>query len=230
MPQQQQRGRRRPVKIVEHEHRASLARHGLDQRRDRLEERKPLRLGVGTRRLSQLRKLGQQPGELGREGTQIGPHPLGPQRARHRAKRLHERLVGHGKPLVAAPIENRAEHAASELGGKPGLADPGLAGQHDGDTVPAPPQLAQPRELRFAAHKRRVGRDLKRGGQYHRLEGRPLGRRRRRRRERLVLRQDRLFELAELRARLDPELLNEDAAGLLVGGQRLSLTAGAVEG
>ena len=79
VPEQFQRRLWRPVQVVEHEQRAPLPRGSLEQRRDGLEEREPLRLGLAARRLSQPGKLGQQPGELGRERTQLGRQPL-PQR------------------------------------------------------------------------------------------------------------------------------------------------------
>jgi hypothetical protein len=47
--------------------------------------------------------------------------------------------------------------------------------------------------------------------------------------ERRVLAKDRALELAELTARFDPELLDERAAGRLIGVERLRLPAGAVE-
>ena len=51
----------------------------------------------------------------------------------------------------------------------------------------------------------------------------------RRRLERRVLDQDRALQLLQGRARLDPELVDEQPARLLVHLQRLRLTAGAVE-
>src|SRR5207244_2582520 len=47
--------------------------------------------------------------------------------------------------------------------------------------------------------------------------------------ERRVLVQDRQLERLERPPRLDAQLLDERAAGLLVGGERLGLTAGTVE-
>ena len=55
----------------------------------------------------------------------------------------------------------------------------------------------------------------------------PLGARRCR--ERLVMVEDRLLERAKLLTRLDPELLVERAADILVGGESVCLTAAAVE-
>ena len=49
-------------------------------------------------------------------------------------------------------------------------------------------------------------------------------------RERPVLLEDRPLEAAQLLARLQPELVDEQAAPLLVGGERVGLAARAVEG
>jgi hypothetical protein len=42
--------------------------------------------------------------------------------------------------------------------------------------------------------------------------------------------ENRLLELLQLTAGLDPELVDQPAASLAVDGKRVSLTAGAVEG
>src|SRR4029079_10452321 len=55
------------------------------------------------------------------------------------------------------------------------------------------------------------------------------GRRRRRRVEPGVLTEDRLLELAQLAAGLDPELVHERAARVLVGAERLGLAPRAVQ-
>ena len=51
----------------------------------------------------------------------------------------------------------------------------------------------------------------------------------RRRRERVVLPEDRLLELAERRARLDPELLVEEGTRVAIRGQRIGLPAAPVQ-
>ena len=60
-------------------------------------------------------------------------------------------------------------------------------------------------------------------------QDRALRSRRLRELERRVLAQDRALQLLQRRARLDPELVDEHAAGGLVGGQRLGLAARPVE-
>ena len=47
--------------------------------------------------------------------------------------------------------------------------------------------------------------------------------------ERGVVGEDRLVEVMELGARLDPELLDEDLAGVAVGLQRVGLAAAAIQ-
>src|SRR5439155_26767109 len=47
--------------------------------------------------------------------------------------------------------------------------------------------------------------------------------------ERRVVAQDRLLEIVQRATRFEPELVNERPAGVLVGGERLGLTAGTVE-
>ena len=68
----------------------------------------------------------------------------------------------------------------------------------------------------------RLGRRLSRWSRLRRLQHRQ--------RERRVLRQDRSLQLPQPLARLDAELLDQLAAGLLVGLQRVGLAVGAIQG
>ena len=112
---------------------------------------------------------------------------------------------------------------ARELGGEPGLADPGGARdeRHPGPTgLGLGPALAQPTELALAPGEQR--------GAALELARQLLGRRRRG--EGGVLGEDLLLEAAQLGPGLDPDLLGQRLARLAVGLQGLGLAPGAVEG
>jgi hypothetical protein len=111
-----------------------------------------------------------------------------------------------------------------ELRSQPGLAHAVGADERDeraraaGGALPA---RAQPAQLAVAADQRRRGLGLELArqlgdGQLD-LEVR-------------VLAQDRLVQLAQRRTRLDPDLLDQGAAGLPVGLERLGLATAAIEG
>src|SRR5207237_10322806 len=107
---------------------------------------------------------------------------------------------------------------AGELEGDPRLADAADPGEGDEADVVAPAELRERRELALPAEeRRRRSRDSL---------GRPPARRCF---ERGVVREDRLLELPERLAGLDPQLVDERAARSLVDGERLGLPARAVQ-
>ena len=105
---------------------------------------------------------------------------------------------------------------------KPRLARPARAGERHESDLGTREEACDGRDLALASHeRRRVGRE--RTG---------LWLRRRRRRGELelgVLAEDALLERAQLGRRLEPELV-EGGASVAVRGERVGLTAGAVEG
>ena len=128
--------------------------------------------------------------------------------------------------LATAGIEDRGAlllDLGREFAHQPCLADPRRPPDHHADNPalarprPAP---AQPVELALASgEQRRAPLEL-----YGQLDGR------RRRLEGRVLGQDLLLQALELGARLDPDLLDQRRARLVVGLERLRLAPGAIEG
>ncbi len=82
-------------------------------------------------------------------------------------------------------------------------------------------------ELALAPHEHGAGRNAQRARE--RAGGWRLQRGGGRRRERGVLREDRALELAQVLARLDPELADQGGAGVAIGLQRIGLTARPVQ-
>ena len=114
-------------------------------------------------------------------------------------------------------------HLDGELRRQPRLAHPGLARyQHQPARTAARPApvLAQPIQLRITTRQQGLGTEL----------GRQLGRFLRRHSQRRVLRQNRPFQLTQPLARLDPQLLDQCPAPVLVGLQRVGLPVAAVQG
>ena len=128
--------------------------------------------------------------------------------------------------LATAGIEDRGAlllDLGREFAHQPCLADPRRPPDHHADNPalarprPAP---AQPVELALASgEQRRAPLELDRqlDGRRRRLEGRVLG-------------EDLLLQALELGARLDPDLLDQRRARLVVGLERLRLAPGAIEG
>ena len=128
--------------------------------------------------------------------------------------------------LATAGIEDRGAlllDLGRELADQPRLADPRRPPDHHADNpaLPRPrPAPAQPVELALApGEQRRSPLEL-----YRQLEGR------RRRQEARVLGEDLLLQALELGARLDPDLLDQRRARLVVGLERLRLAPVAIEG
>src|SRR5205085_2344816 len=118
-------------------------------------------------------------------------------RARDDGRVVDRRELGHPR---AVPELGR--EPPRELDREPRLADAADPGQRDEPDVVAPAELGERRELALAAEERRRRRRDGLGG--------PAARRRV---ERGVVREDRLLELAQRLAGLDPELVDERAAG-----------------
>jgi hypothetical protein len=139
-----------------------------------------------------------------------------------------QRILGGG---CRAPVQDPAAlvvDLAGELGGQPGLPDPPPAGhEHCPALAPsrAGPGGSKPGQLDDPADEGRPG-GLERVGQ---LAGRMrLGRRGRS--QPGVLGEDCRVQPAELRPRVDAQLLDQDRPGPLVGQQRIRLPARAVHG
>ena len=136
------------------------------------------------------------------------------QRRQGRVRRAGTRGVQHGTAV--------AMHLAGQLSRQPRLADSARArDQHkpSGAAMRAPPQLAQPLQLRLAARHRRRGVELGRH-----TDGLGL-----RRRERGVLAQDCLVQPPQLRSRLGADRLDQRGPGLPVGLERVGLPPGAIQ-
>jgi hypothetical protein len=86
------------------------------------------------------------------------------------AQRLDERLVRQQRVLVRAPVEDRAAvgvHLLGEVSRQPGLADTGLADEHDEPRLTRAalkPARAQPHEAGLAADEGAVDRRRRDGG------------------------------------------------------------------
>ena len=215
--QEQQRGCVCGVQVVEADDERARGAGVAQEGRDRLEE--PEAVGLG-RLVDQVGQFGQERRELGPLASELVAERVGVDIAHVGAQRLHPRPVRRrAAGLPAAPDADArpaGPRMVRELVGQAALADPGLAGdEHEppatGDRVVE--RAEQHAELALAADES-AGRG---------------GRRRRGRVELGVLTQDRLLELAQLAAGLDPELVDERAARVLVGAERLGLAPRAVQ-
>ena len=145
--------------------------------------------------------------------------PQGTQGRHCRARRLHRVAERRKERLPACRVDEAA-------GGADGVAEDRVVVRQD-----AWPVVLQPSgELRGVLDVREQERDRAVG----RFDARPptkLGdpTAHEVRRQRDVLRENRLLECAQVRARLDAEILDETVAGLVVGRERVGLPAGPVE-
>ena len=136
---------------------------------------------------------------------------------RGRNRRADELGVGQRREVdEGGAVRELAGDEGGDLDREAGLPHSARAGDGQQAAVVAPEQTDERRHLELAPDERCRGRRQVDGGPARRLE---LG----------VLAQDLALELLELRARLEAELLEERAAGVLVGGERVCLPAGAVE-
>jgi hypothetical protein len=157
MAQEQQRGLGGPVEVVEDEQDRRLCGDRSQPYRHGIEEAVALGLGIGPQRLGQaadeIGDLGNQPDELTSVATEARCAPLGSGVHDVVAQRLHEGLEGNAEVLVAASGQDDGilgVDQAGELGGEPGLTDPGLTGEERQLPVSGRcslPQLLQPFEL-----------------------------------------------------------------------------------
>jgi hypothetical protein len=224
--QQLQRGGPGLVQVVQQQQHRLLARQAGEQGGQRLEGAAPLQLGRGAlvgwqvEQVAQLgHQLGNRPGRLpGRGGD-----PLGWQRQQHGAQRLDQRLQEQrALGLVAARLRDQAAGGAGEDGQllrQAGLADAALP-RHQDQPVVLPdrrrPGRAQRRQLGVAPDQRALrhpgdGADRRR----------QLGR---------LAAQDPQVQLPGGRSRVGAELIGEQLAQVLVGGQGRALLASAAVG
>ena len=152
--QQQQRRLVGPVQIVEHDDQRAGARGAAEELGDGVEDPEARLLGIHRRELADvaeaLADLGHDPRHVRGAGAELPAQPDRIGLADVLADRLRPWPVRRGAvALVAATPEHaRSAHpgVGRELLGGPGLADPGIAGQHQH------PALAGERVLEQRAH------------------------------------------------------------------------------
>ncbi len=213
MAQEQQRRPSRPLEVLDHQQQRARRRGLPEQRGDGLEQPVAAVLALGgERRAGRSAELRHQRREVGRRR---GPARVG----RVVAQRLHERLVGHDRLLVDAPVQ---DGRAARVGGggearrQPRLAHAGLPGEHD-DAALRAPALVQHGQLGLAADEgpllQPLEHDRERDGRARR--GRRGGGRG------LPGREQALVERGDLRRRRRPQLVAQQHAQLVVDAQRL---------
>ena len=211
------------MQVVEDEHERLGVGDVAEEGRGRVEEPEAGALRVERHGRAHVREELAELGEHLRDVGGAASEPLAHGRrilaAHVRPDRLRPRPVGRRTAgLPGAAEEGRRAslpRPLRELVREPALADARLAAEQDEAAAPGErrlERLLEDAELALAADERAVGR---------------LGRRREV--ERRVLAEDRALQLLQLAARLDPELLDEHAARVLVRGERLCLPPGAVE-
>ena len=201
----------------------------------RVEQPEAVGLRVERRRLGhvgeELAELREQLSDVGRAATELLAERCRCPRPGRRSHRLHPRPVGgRASGLPAAAPEDadvQRSRSAGELVGEPTLADARLP-REDDELSSTHPRFAEGGlelgELSLAADEergRRVGRP--RVGSGARWRGR-------RRIEHGFLVEDRALQLLQRAARVDPELVGEHPAGILVRVERLRLPTTAVQG
>jgi hypothetical protein len=230
--QEQQRRLVGSVKIIErHDERASL-RGAADERRNGLEEAKARPLPLQCRWLGELREasaqLGQELGDVRCAAAELRSEPFGVGVAEVRAEGLDPGPVGRRAAGLPAPADEHCRPAGpcvlDQRLGEPALADPRLAGEEDqtpapGDGVvqsagehshlsaPADESPARGVRSRFSRRWALADDQLQAG----------------------VLGEDRPLELAKPLPGLDPELLDERPACVLIRLERVRLPVAAVE-
>ena len=129
-----------------------------------------------------------------------------------RDRREHERRIGDGSEID----EDAVRVLCGDRARQAGLARPPCAGQRHESRVRPPQQSGDRRHLELASDQVVVGATgcgrCGRGGG-----------------ERGILPEDGLLELSQLGGRVDAELLDENAARFLVGGERIRLPARPIE-
>ena len=224
------------MQVVEDEHKQLLLPRLAQQRRDGLEQPVPRALGIAGEGVAERRHaLGEfrdHPPQLAADEAHLGLQQILRAGADVMAQRLHERLVGQQRLLVAAAVQDDRPgllRVARNLPREPRLADPGLAAQHD--------ELACPRRRplegrgdtargRGTPHERLLVVQRQRWRQRERRSGRRvrsvLGPRRRvsadRRDDRVGIEprrvpEDRLLQRLQRRARTQPQLAAQPRAG-----------------
>ncbi len=106
MPQQQQRGLGRPVKVVENQHDRCTGRGDSEHRNDGIE--KCIALGVRVR-AGRRGQIGQDVGEPGNQRQERfdaaqPPQPTRTEAGNERTQSFRERLVGRTEVLVATAV------------------------------------------------------------------------------------------------------------------------------
>ena len=227
VPGQQQRGPVGPVQVVDDQQHGPFRGEPAHDRHDSAEHLAASRLGLPHRwQASEVRQalldLGQQPGQLGGASDQLGQ--LGLRQAREvRPQHVDPRAERVQLLLVAAAVKHlEARHPLRQLGDGARLADaalaadehePGLAGHG------ALGERSQPAQAGVAADPRRGERLGEPVGEPVRAQRRAARRRPRSRRH--VTGQQPLVQGAHGFAGCHPELVAQQHAHALVGGQRL---------
>ena len=212
------------MQVVEDEHERLGVGDVAEEGRGRVEEAEAGALGVERHGRAYVREelaeLREHLRDVGGAASQPLAHGRWILAAHVRPDRLRPRPVGRrtaGFPGAAeegrrAPLPRPLR----ELIREPALADARLAAEQDEAAAPGErriERLLEDTELALAADERagpaRLGR--------------------RREVERCVLAEDRALQLLQLAPRLDPQLVDEHAARVLVRGERLCLPPGAVE-
>ena len=133
----------------------------------------------------------------------------------------HNGIAGELLERAAGPFDLRGDSVEVPFEQSPGALRILLAELRRADEIDEEDgrQLALRRRLR--GHRRRR---LRSGNRFGRMAACVLFDL-----ERRVVAQDRLLEIVQPATRFEPELLDERPAGLLIGGERLRLTAGTVK-
>ena len=226
-PQQEKRGLVRRMEIVEDYEERSLRRGKLAQEgHDGVEQPEPQRFGIadhGTRYVAQLLpKLWQQLGQLRPAGADAPPQLFWFEAPHARAEQLNPWPVCRGAALLPAPAPHRINALVARMSRhlirQTGLPDPGLAREEQHTAAPV---MCVRERLEHGPQLRATAYEDARGAR---------GLRHPRSLQRGVVGQDCALELLELRAWLEPELLDQGRAGISVDVQRVRLTSRAVQG
>ena len=230
------------MQVVQHEHDRPARGRGAHEPGRGLEQAEARRLGLARGRLGQvgqpLAQLGEDLREVRAAGAELRAQHRGLAVAHVGTQRLHPGPVGRSAARLPASADEHPGTAALRLGGhllgEPALADPGLpdeqdqpaaAGERVVETGDQRGQLALSADERAARCLARrspgsVDRPIRRWWPRPGLAVLERG----------VLLQDRVVEAAQLRARLDPDLLHQHRAGRPVRLERVGLAARAVQG
>ena len=223
------------MQVIEDEHKRPLARRAPEEGRGRVEETEARPFGIqrgrGGKVRDELAHLGDDLGDGRRPRPELPEERLAVAAPHVRAEGLHPGPV-RGSPscLPAAADEDlRAEPpgAIRQLVGEATLPDAGLSADENKLPVPGKRALEAVEECRELAITADEDAPARSRAPLPVLPPGPLLRSGCL--QRGVLRQHRLLQTLQHRARLEPELLGERAARLLVGGKGFGLSARSIE-